>query len=396
MKKKFILISIISTLCIGMTTFATISLNAKKIPTKGAEDYYSITINAEDVTTSTTEVSGIYVAHTDQLNNPISFNYEGIKYEQDGENKYLVFGQDAWFGNDKNSQIRKINKFVIYGGNSAFTYNYGWTTKIGSIVYNEQTYTGHANGSEISLSSKQPNYFVLMNLSNGADIKISKIVFTYSKDCTPGEKPAPVLENITLSGQTTSLNRGKTFTFGGTVTAHYDDGSTANVTSQTTFSGYNMNKAGSYTVTASYIEGSITKTSTYKLTVNKAWSTVWSGSKKIGDGGVTSFTFGKVTFISGLQIRSSFSSMSAWPTSSGDEVTRSYVPNGSSPYTVSTFSSNLTILLEADIYNTSRNNGCSATVYYNKTNGSIYGSYDCHRPDYCRAQVTVTKIEAYY
>ena len=396
MKKKIALTSIISSLCVGMTAFAAISLNSDKIPTKGAEDYYSITINAEDVTTSTTEVSGIYVAHTDQLNNPISFNYEGIKYEQDGENKYLVFGQDAWFGNDKNSQIRKINKFVVYGNNSTFTYNYGWTTKIGSIVYNEQTYTGHANGSEISLSSKQPNYFVLMNLSSGADIKISKIVFTYSKDCAPGEKPAPVLENIALSGQTTSLNRGKTFTFGGTVTAHYDDGSTANVTSQTTFSGYDMTKAGSYTVTAKYIEGSITKTATYKLTVNKAWSTIWSGSKTIGDGGVSSFSFGKVTYVSGLQIRSSFSKMSAWCPTSGDECSSSYVPNGSSPYVVSTFSSTLTTLLQASLSNSSRNTLARASVYYNKNTGEITSSYTAPRTEYARAKITVTKIEAYY
>lgn len=80
----------------------------------------------------------------------------------------------------------------------------------------------------------------------------------------------PVLESITLSGQTTSLNRGASFSFGGTVTAHYSNSTTANVTSQTTFSGYNMSTAGTYTVTASYTENGITKTATYSLTVNKA------------------------------------------------------------------------------------------------------------------------------
>lgn len=92
---------------------------------------------------------------------------------------------------------------------------------------------------------------------------------------------APVLASITLSGQTTSLNRGAAFSFGGAVTAHYDNGSTANVTSATTFTGYNMSKAGTYTVTAHYTENGVTKTATYQLTVNKAWSAVWSGSKTI-------------------------------------------------------------------------------------------------------------------
>ena len=92
---------------------------------------------------------------------------------------------------------------------------------------------------------------------------------------------AVVLTSITLSGQTTSLNRGAAFSFGGTVTAHYNNSSTANVTSSTTFSGYNMNTAGTYTVTASYTEGGVTKTATYQLTVNKVWTQLWSGSKTI-------------------------------------------------------------------------------------------------------------------
>ena len=86
------------------------------------------------------------------------------------------------------------------------------------------------------------------------------------------------LQSITLSGQTTSLNRGSAFSFGGTVTAHYSDSSTADVTADTTFSGYNMSTAGTYTVTASYTENGVTKTATYRLTVNKAYSTIWSGS----------------------------------------------------------------------------------------------------------------------
>lgn len=90
-----------------------------------------------------------------------------------------------------------------------------------------------------------------------------------------------VLQSITLSGQTTSLNRGSAFSFGGTVTAHYSNGSTANVTASTTFSGYNMSTAGTYTVTAHYTEDGITVTATYSLTVNKVWTQLWSGTKTI-------------------------------------------------------------------------------------------------------------------
>lgn len=90
-----------------------------------------------------------------------------------------------------------------------------------------------------------------------------------------------VLDSITLSGQTTSLYRDSAFSFGGTVTANYTNGTTADVTSLTTFSGYDMSTAGTYTVTASYTEDGITKTATYQLTVNKAWTIIWSGTKKL-------------------------------------------------------------------------------------------------------------------
>lgn len=89
----------------------------------------------------------------------------------------------------------------------------------------------------------------------------------------------PKLTSITLSGQTTSLNRDDAFSFGGTVTAHYSNGATADVTSSTTFSGYNMALGEIYTVTASYTENGVTATATYTLTVNKAWSTIYSTSK---------------------------------------------------------------------------------------------------------------------
>jgi len=92
-----------------------------------------------------------------------------------------------------------------------------------------------------------------------------------------------LLTDIEISSQTTSLNRGATFSFGGTVTAHYSDSSTKVVTSDSTFSGYDMSKSGTYTVTVSYTENEITKTKTYSLTVNQAWSTVWSGTKSVSN-----------------------------------------------------------------------------------------------------------------
>ena len=79
---------------------------------------------------------------------------------------------------------------------------------------------------------------------------------------------ARVLDSITLSGQTLTFTQGDTFSFGGTVTAHYESTTqTQNVTASCTFSGYNLSNTGEQTVTVSYTEGNVTKTATYTITV---------------------------------------------------------------------------------------------------------------------------------
>ena len=77
------------------------------------------------------------------------------------------------------------------------------------------------------------------------------------------------LDSITISGQTTTFNLGDTFAFGGTVTAHYEDSTSANVTSSATFTGYDLNTLGDQTVTVSYTEVGITRTTTYQITVQQ-------------------------------------------------------------------------------------------------------------------------------
>lgn len=82
------------------------------------------------------------------------------------------------------------------------------------------------------------------------------------------DTPAPALANIAVSGQKTGFTVGDTFSFGGTVTATYADDSTKDVTASATFSGYDMSTAGNQTVTVSYTEGGITKTTSYGITVS--------------------------------------------------------------------------------------------------------------------------------
>ena len=77
---------------------------------------------------------------------------------------------------------------------------------------------------------------------------------------------ALAVTSIEVSGYTTSFSVGDTFSFGGTVTAYYNNGSSQDVTASATFSGYNMSTAGNQTVTVSF--GG--KSTTYQITVSES------------------------------------------------------------------------------------------------------------------------------
>lgn len=130
----------------------------------------------------------------------------------------------------------------------------------------------------------------------------------------------PRLTSITLSGYNTSLNINSNFIYGGTVTANYSDGTTADVTLDTTFSGYNMATAGTQTVTASYTENGITKTATYTLTiVSTTWHTLWEGSESLST--ATAKTLATLSSLSGsVRVRITWSASM----SGGSSMTNTY------------------------------------------------------------------------
>ena len=132
----------------------------------------------------------------------------------------------------------------------------------GSDTY---TYAGHTT--EFTFS---PTTSTALTTSN------KSVTITYGgKSCSQSitVNSAKTLSSISVSGQTTSFAVGDTFSFGGTVTAHFSDSSTSDVTSSATFSGYNMNSAGNQTVTVSYTYSGTTKTTSYSITVT-AYRTV--------------------------------------------------------------------------------------------------------------------------
>lgn len=88
---------------------------------------------------------------------------------------------------------------------------------------------------------------------------------------------------IELSNITASYNKGATF-IKPTVTAYYDDNTSADVTSSATFSGYDMSTAGAYNVSANYSEHNVTKSTSYGIVVKESGGDVEDGLVKFGSG----------------------------------------------------------------------------------------------------------------
>ena len=102
------------------------------------------------------------------------------------------------------------------------------------------------------------------------DTKAGQLCFLSIGVNEGGQGVVKTLESITLSGQKTEWNVGDTYALDGTVTAHYSDGSTKDVTASATVpTAPDMTTAGTKTVTVSYTEG-VTKTADYTITVSAA------------------------------------------------------------------------------------------------------------------------------
>lgn len=143
----------------------------------------------------------------------------------------------------------------------------GNTVTLTAIASDNSTITWTTSSSSIATVNQ---FGVVTGVNAGtATITASATINSvlYTADATITVTAAKALSSISVSGQKTSFNVGDTFSFGGTVTAHYSDSTTANVTASSNFSGYDLSTEGNQTVTVSYTEGSVTKTITYNISV---------------------------------------------------------------------------------------------------------------------------------
>lgn len=101
--------------------------------------------------------------------------------------------------------------------------------------------------------------------------KAGQLCFTSIDVEEGGQGVVKTLVSIAVSGQKTDFTVGDTFTHDtAVVTATYSDNTTKDVTSSATFSSPDMTTAGTKTVTVTYEEGGVPKSTTYDIVVSAA------------------------------------------------------------------------------------------------------------------------------
>ena len=196
----------------------------------------------------------------------------GAIWDSDHATDYGVKGQ---YTSGTGISLSKTTVSLISGGTTTINATSSEGTSISWTT---------SNSGVVSLSSNSSNSGSNITLTAGnagtATVTATTTINSksYSKTCSVTVNSTKQVSSITISGQTTSFTVGDTFSFGGTVTASYNDGTTANVTSSSNFSGYNMSSAGTQTVTVSYSYGGVTKTASYQISVYSS-----GGSTDISD-----------------------------------------------------------------------------------------------------------------
>jgi len=200
---------------------------------------------------------------------------------------------------------------------------------------------------------------VTANAVGSATITVTTADGGFTATCSVSvTAPEKTLSSISVSGYKASFQVGESFSFGGTVTATYSDSSTSNVTSSASFGGYDMNSAGTQTVTVSYTYGSITKTTSYQIIVtSQGGGSTGTGTYTIGWGDATGET----------GTYSNFSATSG--TATGFLSFTTTQNNGTNPPAYSSSSKELRLYYASN----GSGNGCSITI--TPLDGIIYTGF---------------------
>lgn len=232
-------------------------------------------------------------------------------YVTDGEKGFIIFYQDHGFAEGNILSGTAIFTIKLYNGAAELTEKISGTVNAatgGTATLNELDAEGIADlggvntGALIKISGtcstttgsstkyyigEDPNkvqlYTTLHDFTSnaptsGKDYNCTGVYvqFNSTKEIMPRKaddiqlKTSKTLSSISLSGTyPTEFEQDDAFSHAGmTVTAHYTDESTEDVTASATFTGYDMSATGEQTVTVSYTENTTQVTTTYTINVN--------------------------------------------------------------------------------------------------------------------------------
>ena len=255
---------------------------------------------------------------TEEVNGSITWSWSGSQRTKHANNKYSflsrtqrgtgIYLYSYGYGNQGSDKIwsSKYNTSYPYGlfisaeAGSSSLFEFQSITSI-SIVTKSSSESGAtfaiygggtdttpltsktimSPGQTLSYTPSSTMKYLSINATNGYWVDIESITVNYSCTYDGGADPDPsegVLSSISVSGQSTSYIKNDIFSFDGIVTAHYSNGASANVTSSATFSGYDLSTLGSQTVTVSYTEDDITKTTSYTISVVNSMQVYLTGT----------------------------------------------------------------------------------------------------------------------
>ena len=187
----------------------------------------------------------------------ISDDYEYIGIRSDNGALYLSSVTFTWSNSSKTLTEISVktapNKLVYLAGEK-----FDPTGLELTATYDDET------SATIKYSEHASDFSFTPNLNTNLTTSNTSVTITYQSLTATQAITVKQLTSISLSNYTTSFVEGDTFSFGGTVTAHYSGGSSEVVTSGITYSGYDMTTVGNQTVTVTY--GGVSET--YSITVS--------------------------------------------------------------------------------------------------------------------------------
>lgn len=250
--------------------------------------YNSDSLNLGTLTLS--GVSGTLTVYAGTTRNPSSTTISGSNgvYDLTGYNYFKIINSSSSVASCSSITVgiaestKTLSSIAVATSPTKTTYTAGeYFDPTGLVItrnYSDSTSDTYTYANHTSDFTFSPTTSTALTTSN-ASVTIAYGGKSTSQAITVNAA-VKTLSSISIGGQTTSFTVDDTFSFGGTVTAHFSDSTSSDVTASATFTGYNMSVAGNYTVTVSYTYGGTTKTTSYSITVASSGG---SGGGESGD-----------------------------------------------------------------------------------------------------------------